>query len=752
MARGNSVKIYIPSLTNLSYSDPHPKLSHAKIPSTKQSQTSGVSPQHTFAMRAGRSPQQFAYTNPVSTFSSSFPETPRTNIDHYTSGPPSFQTLQSLGLDSVSAPALEEYLGQNDRHEPFPLLRHAVGDSGFGETRTNKGYPTLTIDPTLESFSAPQMRPQLSSSASEYMTGGEEFLDSPHSFSYPPHRHSRSYSHGSFNSSLFSSSAAESASPTDPLVFGHPGSNSMSRQASGASFIHSGLQMLRVRSSTGSSCADGMGSYGAANRGDIDNLLSGIGEFATEDGDVSSLSKASAQVVLKRSSSVSVEDLNDSMAVGGQGLHSSHTSVSNGQSKSRKQKRVKEEEGTEKEKEEGFDPSQTNADAAKPQCQKQEKIAKSEAPTKATNGSTTSRHSEKKGHGRNLPAIKPGKNPNSPPVATSKSSYQRPPHPRVYCDKCSAHPEGFRGDHELRRHTDREHARTRKMYVIKDISKGKTLLAKCKACQSGKKYGVDYNAAAHLRRQHFKPKNRNGKNKQKVTSTIDHTVPEMSELRKWMIEVEVEVPMDEDIYYKRGPKESGDGTANHHTEENQGETSDETEEEETQQMFAGGQETAGQKSQQLDALEFMQGVELGLDSTLGNHPQPELTWTSSWSGSTVNNATYTLSNPKMPQQVTHDYGIHVSATTGSGPFMGGVFNQQQNLAIHLPAQHQILMQENLHLQSMPYYTHEITTAVYDDCLPTASARPIMFDGSFGFLTPGAGPDIFSDIGGEPKQF
>lgn len=654
-------------------------------------------------------------------------------------------TLQSLGIDSDSAPALEEYLGQNNKHEPFHGLSRDNLDNipSFGRVRIMKDYPL--IDPSLEAFSAPQMRPQLSSSASDYLTGGEDgYLDSPQSVSFPMNRHSRSYSHGSFNSSLFSSSQADSASPTDHQVFGQqPGSYSMSRQASGASFVP-GLSMLRVRSSTGSSNADGMGSV---YNGDMDNLLSGVGGFAGGDGDVSSLHKAPAQIVTKRSSSVSVEDQHDLMVKGGK--NPSHQPLLGAQSNPRKQRRIKEGEADNQ-------PAKKNIDAAKQQ-QMPGKISKSENPAKAADNGT--RQSEKKSPGgsRHLPTIKPGKNPNNAPVSTSKSSYIRPPHPRVYCDKCNAHPDGFRGDHELRRHTDREHAPTKKMYIIKDISKGKTLLAKCKACQSGKRYGVDYNAAAHLRRQHFKPKVRNGKNKQKVSSAIDQTVPEMAELRKWMeeIEVRVEVGRNGDLYTKRGSKENEDGTYPRHEGEDGDDTSEEDEEEETQQMDEGEdgrgaaayQEIVGQKiQQQPSALDIPLKMELGLDT--GNPSQSGGAWTlDSYSGSTVNSATYTLSNSQMPQQLTHNFDYHISAAMGSIPLIEGAFNHQQSLGIHLPTQqaHQMLMaqaQDNFLLPPPPY-TPENNGVLLSDF---AAGRAIMFDETFDF------PEIFAEMQGDLKPY
>lgn len=73
---------------------------------------------------------------------------------------------------------------------------------------------------------------------------------------------------------------------------------------------------------------------------------------------------------------------------------------------------------------------------------------------------------------------------------------------RPKCPKCNEYPEGFRSKHELNRHTNRVHTKTRKMWITVDVSPGKTFLASCKACQAQKRYSESYNAAAHLRR-HF---------------------------------------------------------------------------------------------------------------------------------------------------------------------------------------------------------------------------------------------------------
>ncbi|OJD29856.1 key lime pathogenicity protein [Diplodia corticola] len=130
-------------------------------------------------------------------------------------------------------------------------------------------------------------------------------------------------------------------------------------------------------------------------------------------------------------------------------------------------------------------------------------------------------------------------------AAISKAPYIRPVHPKIMCQKCNEHPEGFRGEHELRRHTERVHAAIRKVWVTVDASPNKQFLAHCKACRNGKKYGAYYNAAAHLRRAHFNPRKRGrkakGDERRGGKGGGDH--PPMDVLKQyWMKEVEEFVP------------------------------------------------------------------------------------------------------------------------------------------------------------------------------------------------------------------
>ncbi|ROW11025.1 hypothetical protein VMCG_01078 [Cytospora schulzeri] len=121
------------------------------------------------------------------------------------------------------------------------------------------------------------------------------------------------------------------------------------------------------------------------------------------------------------------------------------------------------------------------------------------------------------------------------PATRIRPTYQRPPLRRVYCTKCNEYPEGFRGEHELRRHNDAKHAALVKRWVCsqpQNYGPGSpepiVPLSKCKACITQKRYGAYYNAAAHLRRAHFNP-HRGGK--------ASGDWPPMTILKDWMREV-----------------------------------------------------------------------------------------------------------------------------------------------------------------------------------------------------------------------
>lgn len=110
------------------------------------------------------------------------------------------------------------------------------------------------------------------------------------------------------------------------------------------------------------------------------------------------------------------------------------------------------------------------------------------------------------------------------------------PRQTVYCDLCDANPEGYHGNHELRRHIERHHTNVRGVLVCRDASEDGRFLINCKACRTGKTYGANYNAAAHLRRAHFGPTQKRRWKSEARGGTANSSWPTMDFLRDWMFE------------------------------------------------------------------------------------------------------------------------------------------------------------------------------------------------------------------------
>lgn len=191
--------------------------------------------------------------------------------------------------------------------------------------------------------------------------------------------------------------------------------------------------------------------------------------------------------------------------------------------------------------------TETNASAqSRLSRRSQEQVVSSSRPlAPKTSGEGMSRESSSEHHRKQ---IQSEDGSSKEVVSITKVPYVRPPHDKVMCSLCEEHPNGFRGEHELRRHTDRKHREKRRVWTCLDISEGKKFLSKCKKCNAGKKYNAYYNAAAHLRRTHFHPKQKNGKGKltrrERRGGMGGGDQPSMETLKLWMIETEEFVPQN----------------------------------------------------------------------------------------------------------------------------------------------------------------------------------------------------------------
>ena len=131
---------------------------------------------------------------------------------------------------------------------------------------------------------------------------------------------------------------------------------------------------------------------------------------------------------------------------------------------------------------------------------------------------------------------------------------------KIRCKLCNDRPDGYRGEHEIRRHVSRAHTPRRVAFVCIDISSDNKFLANCKACRNQKKYNADYNAAAHLRRAHWNPKkDRKAKGSEageKREGYSGGTEPPMEELRGWMRQIEID-EADNELPPKTSPVDDG---------------------------------------------------------------------------------------------------------------------------------------------------------------------------------------------------
>lgn len=80
---------------------------------------------------------------------------------------------------------------------------------------------------------------------------------------------------------------------------------------------------------------------------------------------------------------------------------------------------------------------------------------------------------------------------------------KRRPRPRALCPHCPFLKDGLRDEYALKRHTERYHTPTRKVWVCKDISINERFLTNCKSCTEDKRYSSAPYAEKHLRKVHF---------------------------------------------------------------------------------------------------------------------------------------------------------------------------------------------------------------------------------------------------------
>lgn len=194
--------------------------------------------------------------------------------------------------------------------------------------------------------------------------------------------------------------------------------------------------------------------------------------------------------------------------------------------------------------------------------------------SKSIPGGPKSSHVDLKQEGQNanIPLAKPKQ-------AIEKSMYVRPSHDKLYCELCDEYPSGFRGEHELRRHKDRAHATTRRVWICVDplatdpaheTTEGwrpTRPVDICKQCKQQKTYNVYYNAAAHLRRAHFCPRKRGrkarGEEREARAGKAGGDWPPIEWLKQhgWLMEIEIKEGAECDDNTTQTATEGYDDTA-----------------------------------------------------------------------------------------------------------------------------------------------------------------------------------------------
>ena len=129
---------------------------------------------------------------------------------------------------------------------------------------------------------------------------------------------------------------------------------------------------------------------------------------------------------------------------------------------------------------------------------------------------------------------------------TKAASYERPRQVKVKCPfpGCKKQPGGYKGEHEMTRHYDRDHKDIRNVYICVPRSNDPDFLSRCKRCKTFQKYNADYNAGEHLRRIHFNPRQQKTRRghiplEERRGGKGGGDWPPMEDLRKYMVTFEV---------------------------------------------------------------------------------------------------------------------------------------------------------------------------------------------------------------------
>jgi hypothetical protein len=166
-------------------------------------------------------------------------------------------------------------------------------------------------------------------------------------------------------------------------------------------------------------------------------------------------------------------------------------------------------------------------------------------------------------------------NNNHTAMPVSRPTTKRPKMPKVQCKHCDEHPEGFRGDHELRRHVTSKHTARPKRWMCQTPPAGTSSLvpfkplSDCKHCSEGKQYKRHDNAVAHLRRSHFSnkaPKAKTSKVKKTGVVAIAEgrggksggNKPSLVELGPWLHDFTISLTPDDDDDESDGAEDDDD--------------------------------------------------------------------------------------------------------------------------------------------------------------------------------------------------